>query len=935
MPTGHRLIVLLLDAHAHAHSSAFNEAGVHERYELIIASTREEFLNQLEAQRNNLDLVVAALDIPGLAGAELLLAVRERLPQVPLVLLSELVEEALAIELLQQGASDYLLRTPHYPSRLAMVLDAVQMRCQQKLLDQFNTLFQVTPNILGTTDSQGFLININPAGYKAWKKNGTDLLGTHVREFYPAPVYQQLLEEALPALIERGHWRGEVKILRADGSEFPATQIMIAHKSAEGELQYISAIVHDMSKIVEKERALQASEARYRLVSEQTGQIVYDYDVASGQIHWAGSIEEILGFSADEFAHVDIVHWAHLIHPEDREKTLQELQAVLLTGTRYCAKYRFLCKQGNYRLLEDRGAPLKDEQGRPVRILGRMADITEQQQAQEQLWLAAHALENASEAIAMTDEDLTGVLYNHAWLDKFGVSDDSPLPAEVRALCLEAQVQGELADLGCWQGEVRLRNHGASWFPALVGIGRIQHPHQASIYYVIVVSDISRVKHYEEQLDWLAHRDALTGLPNRLALINQFSKVLEKTRHEHRTHALLLVDLDRFKTINESLGHEAGDRLLLHVTELLRTTVGVSDVLARIGGDEFALLLTNLNHPYDAGERAQRVLTVLNKPFLYEGYHLATTASIGISCYPNDGEDIHSLLQHSEVAMYEAKSRGKNNWQFFSAQMNTKALETLLLHSHLHRALERQELLLFYQPTIDLKEGHIVGVEALLRWRHPQHGLMSPDHFIPLAEETGLIIPMSEWVMHSACAQMQSWQRMGIKLTMAVNLSARQFAQPGLIELLKTVLSQYQVQAEQLRVEVTESMVMPNSETARVILQEIHELGVKIAIDDFGMGYSSLSYLKRFPLDYLKIDRTYINGIPQDSDDVAIAHAIVVMAHNLGLEVVAEGVESPDQCRILQDWGCEEGQGYLFSRPLDPESLQPLLQTQQVWLKSC
>jgi diguanylate cyclase (GGDEF)-like protein/PAS domain S-box-containing protein len=931
---GHRLIVLLLDAQARAHTSAFNAAGVHDRYELLIVSNREEFIDQLDGQRNKLDLVVAALDIPGLTGAELLLAVRERLPKIPLILLSELVEEALAVELLQQGASDYLLRTPHYPSRLTHVLDAMQMRCQQTLLDQFNTLFQVTPNILGTVDSQGFLININPAGYKVWKQETADLLGTHVREFYSASVYQRLVDEALPALIEQGHWRGEVMILRADGSEFPATQIMIAHKSPAGELQYISAIVHDMSKIVEKEHALQESEARYRLVSEQTGQIIYDYDVASGHIHWAGSIEEILGFSADEFAHVDIDHWARLIHPEDREKTLQELQAVLLTGAQFRAKYRFLCKQGDYRLLEDRGASLKDEQGRPARIVGRMADITEQQQAQEQLWLAAHALENAAEAIAVTDEGLAGVLYNHAWRDKFGVPDGSPkLPEELTALCLDSQVQAQLADLDYWQGEKRLQNHEACGFSALVGISRIHHPHQTHTYYVIVVSDISRVKHYEEQLDRLVHRDVLTGLPNRLALINQFPKILEQTQQERRTLALLLVDLDRFKTINESLGHEAGDCLLLHVTELLSSVMAEGDLLVRIGGDEFALLLAHLNHPYEAGERAQRVLTVLNQAFLYEGHQLVTTASIGISCYPNDGEDIHSLLQHSEVAMYEAKSQGKNNWQFFSAQMNTKALETLLLHSHLHRALERQELVLFYQPTIDLKEGRILGVEALLRWRHPQHGLMSPDQFIPLAEETGLIIPMSAWVMHSACAQAQSWQRMGIMLTMAVNLSARQFAQPGLIELLKTVLRQYQIQAEQLRVEVTESMVMPNPETARVILQEIHELGVKIAIDDFGMGYSSLSYLKRFPLDYLKIDRSYVNGIPHDTDDVAIAHAVVDMAHNLGLGVVAEGVESPDQCRLLQDWGCEEGQGYLFSRPLDPDSLLPLLQAQRIEFK--
>ena len=414
----------------------------------------------------------------------------------------------------------------------------------------------------------------------------------------------------------------------------------------------------------------------------------------------------------------------------------------------------------------------------------------------------------------------------------------------------------------------------------------------------------------------LAHHDALTGLPNRLLFIDRLGQAMAQANRNERLVAVMLLDLDRFKAINDTLGHTMGDLLLRNVAEFLVSCVREDDTVARLGGDEFTIMLPEIQHIQDAATVAQKILDAFTRPFFLDGHELFIGTSIGIALYPFN-EDLSLLLRNADIAMYEVKQQGGNNYQFYTAEMNTASLQRLSLEGALRRALERGEFVLHYQPQIDLTRGEIVGVEALVRWQHPERGLLGPMEFIPLAEENGLIVPIGEWVLRTACAQARAWQEAGLRpIRVAVNLSVRQFYQKNLVETVARILEQTGLDSRYLELEITESCLMQNTQTTVALLAELNRLGMRISIDDFGTGYSSLSYLKRFPVDTLKIDRSFVCDIGTDPDDDAIVKAIIALAQSLELRVVAEGVETPEQLHFLRTHGCNEIQGYLISRPL-------------------
>ncbi len=433
-------------------------------------------------------------------------------------------------------------------------------------------------------------------------------------------------------------------------------------------------------------------------------------------------------------------------------------------------------------------------------------------------------------------------------------------------------------------------------------------------------------KRAEERVRHLAHHDELTGLPNRSMFNQQLTRALAQARRHAKPLAVLFIDLDRFKNINDTLGHEAGDRVLKEVADRLRGCLRDSDTVGRLGGDEFVVLIEELPQSEQVVAVAQKILAAVAKPFILQTQEFHITASIGISTYPDDSEDMQSLLKNADISMYRVKEHGKNNYQFYSAQMNAHTLERLTLESSLRRALERNEFLLHYQPKVDIGSGRITGMEALVRWQQPAKGLIPPAQFIPLAEETGLIVPIGEWVLKTACAQNKSWQEQGLPpLRIAVNLSARQFAHERLLQDVARVLNETGLDAASLEFEITESMVMHNPEHAVILLKKLKAMGIHLSLDDFGTGYSSLNYLKRFPIDSVKIDRSFIRDIPGNSDDVAITRAIIAMAHSLRLKVIAEGVETGEQLRFLRDHECDEMQGRYFSKPLPGNEFSRLL----------
>ena len=454
---------------------------------------------------------------------------------------------------------------------------------------------------------------------------------------------------------------------------------------------------------------------------------------------------------------------------------------------------------------------------------------------------------------------------------------------------------------------------------------------ERSIRYAIernrLVEQLEQSKRLERHL---AYHDALTKLPNRHLFHDRLQQALAQSQRSGKLTALLFLDLDGFKRINDTLGHGIGDQLLKSVAKRLKSSVRQVDTIARLGGDEFTIVLLEISHTQDAKNVARKILKVVSRPYKIDDHELFVTASIGISIYPGDGADIESLIRKADIAMYRAKGQGKNDYQLYKLSMDAKFSERLTLENSLRKAVENNELVAYYQPQVDLRTGQITGVEALVRWQHPKLGLVPPDKFIPLAEETGVILEIDKWMMKTACHQIKSWEKEGIaNIRVAVNLSTRQFRQKNLTETVARILKDSTVQPGNLCLEITENEVMQNIETTVEILQALKKMGVFLSLDDFGTGYSSLSYLKRFPIDVLKVDRAFVSGIPSDRDDTAISTAIIVLAHSMELKVIAEGVEESEQIAFLQSLHCDEIQGFYFSRPLNAETITGMLQSKK------
>lgn len=434
------------------------------------------------------------------------------------------------------------------------------------------------------------------------------------------------------------------------------------------------------------------------------------------------------------------------------------------------------------------------------------------------------------------------------------------------------------------------------------------------------------------RLHRLAHHDPLTDLPNRLLFHDRLQHAMVKARRENHPVALLFMDLDRFKMINDSLGHEAGDRVLREVASRLRSWVRQSDTVARLGGDEFVIVLEKVKGPADVAGIAQKILRNLPQAIFLEEQELFVTTSIGISLFPTDGLDVKGLMKCADVAMYRAKEQGRNAYQFYTPDMNANAHGVLQLESRLRKAIDRQQLVLHYQPQLELTSSRLVGMEALIRWRHPERGLIFPGEFIPLAEETGLIVPIGDWVLRTACAQARAWQENHSRpLRVAVNISPRQFRQAGLSRTVEGILEESGLAPRFLELEITEGTVMDNPEEATRTMRELTSMGVNLAIDDFGSGYSSLGYLKRFPISKLKIDQTFVREIPSNPTDAAIAASVIALANSMDLQVVAEGIETREQWEFLREKGCDQGQGFYISRPFPAENFSSIASVSAVW----
>lgn len=699
-------------------------------------------------------------------------------------------------------------------------------------------------------------------------------------------------------------------------------------------------------EVAERTQEVTTHLERYRSLITASNTGAWEYFHAEDSQHCSAEYFAMLGYDIDEFDSAGAGNlravWLDLLHPQDRERAARDFKAYIDSGENsfYESQFRMLHRDGHAVSILARGQSLHDDEGKPLGITaGTHIDITRQVETEAKLALSAKVFELGNEGFIITDAGQRIVMVNHAFTRITGYSESEAIGQRPGMLSsgrhdvefFKAMWQ-ELNKQGAWQGEVWNRRKDGKIYPQWLSISSIKNEAGEITYYIGIISDISQLKENQEAIHQLAYYDPLTKLPNRTLLEERAAFALKLAQRSGKSLALLFLDLDNFKNINDSLGHKAGDRLLVAFAQRLESTVREEDTFARPGGDEFVFMLPNTD-ANGAAHAAQKIMDLLKCPFRIEGYSLSVSSSVGIALYPDDGETLNQLYTNADIAMYRSKQKGRNTYSFFTPELQTHYVRLMQLENALREALETGQFELHYQPQQELASGNIIGLEALLRWEHPELGRISPAEFIPIAESSGLIVPIGEWVLREGTAQLRRWIDAGIAPPkLAVNLSAAQFQQSSLPDLIMSILEKSQLPAEYLELELTESMTMDDPERAVTMINRLHQEGVSLSIDDFGTGYSSLSYLKRFKISKLKIDQSFVRDLTVDNDDRVIIGTIITLAKSMGLRCIAEGVENRAQLEFLRRLGCDDIQGYYLSRPLSTEDAEAFLRSSSAGL---
>ncbi|MBH3389744.1 EAL domain-containing protein [Pseudomonas putida] len=811
----------------------------------------------------------------------------------------------------------------HQPVMRGLMIDISETKRTEDALrlseQKFASVFQQCPDILLIArHSDGCLLEVNEAFEEQIGLTAGQVLGRSATDLHLWGV-----EGSGPPLLERLHQGGirnlEMSFRRSNGQLF--TGLTSAETFELDGTPALVVAVRDISQLKETQQQLQTSEEKFAkafhaspdglLLSRQSDGLLLE--VNEGFCRLTGYD---LNPTIDQTS-LDLGIWVDL---NERKRMVDQLNRDGFVRDFTCHIRR---SDGQIRLCELSARPLPIAGVDCMLTIAR--DITERHLMQEKLQLAATVFENTAEGVLITDIDQRISAVNRAFSEITGYSEIEALGQTPRLLAsgqhdsaFYAAMWHQLTAEGHWQGEIYNKRKNGELYPSWLTISAVRNEREIT-HFVAVFADISSLKHAQAKLDYQAHHDPLTGLPNRALFENRLQAVLTCAQVSNRQGAVLFLDLDRFKHINDSLGHPVGDLLLKGIAQRLKEQVRDVDTVARLGGDEFIILLPGLHKPSDASTIANKLLACFVAPFQAGEHEFFTSASIGISLYPQDGTDVATLIRNADAAMYRSKAKGRNRVEAYTRDLTAQASERIALEHELRRAVERNEMSLCFQPKLSLKTQNLVGAEALIRWSHPTFGEVPPEHFIHLAEENGTILQLGDWVLEQACRQMQAWKQHYEPFgPLSINLAGAQLRQPHLARRIEQLLKHYQLKAGDLQLEITENFIMSQAEEALAVLYQLKKLGVQLAIDDFGTGYSSLSYLKRLPLDILKIDKSFIRGLPDDPHDAAIARAIIALGRSMQLTIIAEGVENQAQQRFLAAEGCEQIQGYIVSLPLPP-----------------
>jgi len=667
---------------------------------------------------------------------------------------------------------------------------------------------------------------------------------------------------------------------------------------------------------------------------------ILDWDMVENTLYISPSWKEMLGYHDNELPNT--THsWKKLAHPQDIVKVMNSLKKHIRQHRKiFENNHRLRHKDGHWIWVLGRARIMYDEDGNAVRMIGTHTDITEEKELQLKYSHYAQIIEQIHDSVISMDLEGNITSWNRGSEVLFGYSAEEMIGKPFSLLCLEDECVFYQKSIDVlmkqreYKTEIKLKQRRGKPLYVELTLSLLKDEEGEKVGIVSYAHDITERKEAEEKLLeqkkillYQAHHDSLTRLPNRVLFFDRLEQSIRKTERLGSGFALFFIDLDKFKHINDSLGHGIGDRVLRVAAKRIEETIRHEDTLARLSGDEFTVIMEDLKHPEDASLLADKILSILQKPMYIDEYTLYISGSMGISLYPQDATDAENLLKYADTAMYKAKENGRNTFQFYASEMTKYALDRIAMKTSLKEAIEKEEFVIHYQPQIDAQNDHIIGLEALVRWKHPKRGLLSPEHFISLAEETGLIVDIDRWVMRTAMQQVSYWHKEGlVSDVLALNLSIKQLEGHNFLYEIQQCLNSFDFKPQWLELEIPEGQVMKNHKETIAKLQKLHDMGIGISIDDFGTGYSSLSLLKRLPINRLKIDRSFIKDIPGDEEDIAIVKAIIALADSLKLDIIAEGVETQEQKTFLVENGCTKIQGFYYSKPISSEEMCRFLQ---------